>query len=191
MSASTLLRASRLSIGISQGDLAERARTSQPDISTIEGGKRVPTFDTLERILLQTGHRIISVRSVGPDVVETAERIAAAVSNGDRDSALRAFIDYSDRLRAVTGTDRVVLTISEPAATGSTAWDAALASVSEYWLNKGKLPKPGWLKNKKRFLAEPATPHLSEYDLEPDLSQVPDEFRRRNVLIELETLRSV
>ncbi|MHB1173001.1 MAG: helix-turn-helix domain-containing protein [Lacisediminihabitans sp.] len=191
MSASTLLRASRLSTGISQGDLAARAQTSQPDISTIERGKRIPTVDTLERLLLQTGHRIISVPGLGPDAVDTADRIAGAVRSQSRDTALRAFLDYSDCLSAVTGTNRVVLTASEPPATGSRAWDAAIASVTEFWLNKGKLPKPDWVKDPKRYLASPESPHLGGYDLEPDVTNVPPEFLRRNVLLELATLESV
>ena len=78
MAASTLLRSSRLTSGISQGDLAARAKTSQPEISTIENGKRIPTVDTLERLLRQTGHRIIAVPGSGTDAAETADRIASA-----------------------------------------------------------------------------------------------------------------
>jgi transcriptional regulator with XRE-family HTH domain len=188
MAASTLLRASRLASGITQGDLAARAQTSQPDISTIESGKRSPTVDTLERLLRQTGHRIIAVPGVGVDATETAERIASARS---RDSALRAFIDYSDSLAAAKGVDRVVLAIAEPHPTGSPAWDAALAALVDYRLGQSKLPKPGWITAPSRFLSEPQSPQLGLYDLEPDLANVPPEFRRRNVLLERSTLESV
>ncbi len=191
MSASTRLRAARLTAGIRQQDLAVRAKTSQPDVSTIESGARIPIVETLERLPLQTGHRIISVPGVGPDAVDTADRIAGAVCDQSRDAALRALLDYSDRLAAVTGTNRVVLTVSEPPPTGSRAWDAALASVSEFWLNKGKLLKPDWLKDPKRFLASPESPHLGNYDLEPDRANVPLEFLRRNVLLEQAALASV
>jgi transcriptional regulator with XRE-family HTH domain len=191
MSASSLLRAARLTAGIRQQDLAARANTSQPDISTIESGARIPTIDMLERLLHHTGHRIISVPGIGPDVVDTADRIAGAVRVHNRDAALRAFLDYSDRLAAVTGANRVVLTVSEPPPTGSRAWDAALAAVSEFWLNKGKLPKPDWVKDPKRFLASPESPHLGDYDLEPDRANVPPEFLRRNLLLERATLASV
>jgi len=35
---------------------------------------------------------------LGPDAVETAEGIAEAMGNENRIEALRAFLDYSDRL---------------------------------------------------------------------------------------------
>nr|WP_240148394.1 helix-turn-helix transcriptional regulator [Diaminobutyricibacter tongyongensis] len=186
-----MLRSARLTSGISQSDLAARTQTSQPDISTIEAGKRTPTVDTLERLLRQTGHRIIAVPGVGPDATETAERISAALKANSRDSALRGFLDYSDSLRRAQGVDRVVLTVSEPHPTGSSAWDAALAALADYWLSKSKLPQPAWITAPRRTLQAPESPQLGPYDLEPDLAEVPSEFLRRNVLIERATLESV
>jgi transcriptional regulator with XRE-family HTH domain len=191
MNASTLLRSARLTSGISQSDLAARSKTSQPDISTIEAGRRTPTVDTLERLLRQTGHRIIAVPGVGPDAIETAERISVALKAGSNDSALRAFLDYSDSLHRAQGVDRVILTVSEPHATGSPIWDAALAALADYWLSKSDLPKPQWIAAPRRTLPVPESPQLSAYDLEPDLTEVPAEFLRRNVLIEQATLESV
>lgn len=188
MPASTLLRSSRIASGITQGDLAARARTSQPEISTIESGKRIPTVETLERLLRQTGHRIIAIPGAGVDAAETADRIGSANS---RDAAQRAFLDYSDSLAAAKGVDRVVLCIAEPHSTGSAAWDAALAGLVEYWLSKSRLPKPEWINSRSRFLATPQSPQLGEYDLTPELDKVPAEFRRRNVLVERSTLESV
>jgi transcriptional regulator with XRE-family HTH domain len=191
MTASALLRSARLASGISQGDLAIRSRTSQPDISTIESGKRVPTVDTLERLLLQTGHRLIAVPGTGTDAPETSERIRSALTRGSSDSALRAFLDYSDTLARTSGGTRFILGIAEPRSTGSHAWDAALASLVDYWFAKSRLPKPDWIKAASRSLPQPASPHLGKYDLAPDLDNVPTEFRRRNVLIERSTLESV
>ena len=191
MAASTLLRSARLTRGISQGDLAARTKTSQPDISVIEAGRRTPTVDTLERLLRQTGHRIIAVPGVGPDATETAERISVALKPNSNDSALRAFLDYSDSLRRAKGVDRVVLTVPEPHPTGSRAWDAALAALADYWLSKSKLPKPEWINAPRRTLPEAESPQLGAYDLGPDRANVPAEFLRRNVLIERATLESV
>lgn len=188
MAASTLLRSSRLTSGISQGDLAARTKTSQPDISTIESGKRVPTVDTLERLLRQTGHRLIAIPGSGIDAAETADRIAASVS---KDDALRAFLDYSDSLARATGVDRVALGIAEPHSTGSAAWDAALAALVDYWLSRSRLPKPNWIRSKSRVLTRAESPALGEYDLPADRDEVPPEFLRRNVLIERATLESV
>jgi transcriptional regulator with XRE-family HTH domain len=191
MSASALLRSSRLASGISQGDLALRAKTSQPEISTIESGKRVPTVDTLERLLRQTGHRIIAVPGTGTDAAETADRIARAIARPTDDSALRAFLDYSDSLSRATGVDRVVLGIAEPRPTGSRDWDAGLAALVDYWFSKSRLPEPAWISSPSRSLTTPSAPHLTDYDLKPDRANVPPEFLRRNVLIERSTLESV
>lgn len=185
-----MLRSSRLSSGISQGDLAARAKTSQPDISTIESGKRSPTVDTLERLLRQTGHRIIAIPGTGTDAAEVADRISAALKANGHGPALRAFIDYSDALGRATGVNRVALAIAEPHPTGSTAWDAALAALVDYWLTKAKLPKPDWTRSPTRTLAVPQTPQLGKYDLPPDVANVPPEFLRRNVLVERATLQS-
>jgi hypothetical protein len=173
---------------MSQGDLAARAKTSQPDISTIESGKRGPTVDTLERLLRQTGHRLIAIPGSGIDATDTADRISAAVS---KDDALRAFLDYSDSLARATGVDRVALAIAEPHPTGSAAWDAALAALVDYRLSRSRLPKPSWIRSKSRFLARAESPALGEYDLPADRGEVPPEFLRRNVLIERGTLESV
>lgn len=188
MAASTLLRSSRLASGITQGELATRAKTSQPEISTIESGKRVPTVETLERLLRQTGHRIIAIPGVGTDAAETADRIARSSSTN---GAVRAFLDYSDSLARAKGVDRVVLGISEPHSTGSAAWDAALAGLVDYWFSRSKLPKPGWINDPSRTLNSPEAPQLGRYDLEPLLDEVPREFLNRNVLIERRTLESV
>jgi transcriptional regulator with XRE-family HTH domain len=188
MSASALLRASRLSAGLSQVELAERTATSQPDVSAIESGKRVPTVDTLERLLKRTGHRLVAIPCSGPDAVDTAERIAAAVRAENRDEGLRAFLDYSDRLAQSGRAERVILSYAEPGPTGSIAWDAALAALSDYWLNRSNLPRPEWMSNPGRMLSMPAAPHLSEEDTRPEAGSIPKEFRRRNVLVTRQTL---
>jgi transcriptional regulator with XRE-family HTH domain len=188
MAASILLRSSRLASGITQGDLAKRAKTSQPEISTIERGKKIPTVETLERLLRQTGHRLVAVPGAGVDASGTAVRIASAQS---RDSALRAFLEYSDSLAAATGINRILLGLAEPQSTGSIAWDAGLAALVDYWLSKSRLPKPDWINSRSRFLDAPETPQLGKYDLTPVLENVPAEFRRRNVMVERSTLESV
>lgn len=189
MPASALLRASRIRSGLSQAELAARAKTSQPDVSSLESGRRVPTVDTLERLLRQTGHRLIVVPGFGTDADEAAERIRAAGLEG-REAALRAFLDLSDSLARAEPIDRLLATALEPRPTGSVEWDAALAALVDYWLGHGRLPRPAWVSTPSRTLAQPATPHLGRFDLEPDLAEVPPEFLRRNVLLERSTLAS-
>jgi hypothetical protein len=69
--------------------------------------------------------------------------------------------------------------------------DAALAAVSDYWLNKSNLPRSDWVMNPERALASPEAPHLGDLDLSPDRDEVPNKFFRRNVLIERTTIASV
>ncbi|MBC7594445.1 MAG: hypothetical protein H7288_10980 [Kineosporiaceae bacterium] len=85
----------------------------------------------------------------------------------------------------------MVLGIAEPHSTGSVAWDAALAALVDYWLSKSRLPKPEWIDSLSRFLETPQPPQLGEYDLAPELDEVPAEFRRRNVLVDRASLESV
>jgi transcriptional regulator with XRE-family HTH domain len=52
------LRAARRRAGLSQTELAKRARTSQATISAYESGAKEPGLSTLERLLASTGHRL-------------------------------------------------------------------------------------------------------------------------------------
>jgi transcriptional regulator with XRE-family HTH domain len=56
--AAALVREARRRQGISQAQLALRAGTSQHAVSLIERGLRQPSLDTLDRLLLVTGHRL-------------------------------------------------------------------------------------------------------------------------------------
>ena len=123
------------------------------------------------------------------DAVDTARRIARAVRAGNRNAALRGFIDYSDSLS--WGVNLVELSRVEPPRTGSNGWDSALAAVVDFWLGKAGVAVPAWINDSSRVSSRPETPHLGKYDLPPDLTNVPDEFLRRNVLIERSTLASV
>jgi transcriptional regulator with XRE-family HTH domain len=67
--AAMLVREARRRQGISQAQLALRAGTSQHAVSVIERGLRRPSLDTLERLLLATGHRLAE----GLEIVPTEE----------------------------------------------------------------------------------------------------------------------
>ncbi len=191
MTASSLLRAARRTSGLGQAEVARRSGTSQPDVSFVERGKRIPTVDTLERLLAGTGHRLVAVPSARPTSVETGDRIATSLAGGRMDAAFRAFLDFSDGLAASEPVVRVVLACAEPDSTGSPVWDSALAAVAEYWLDRDGLPKPSWLDDPDRSLPTPESLAVSVYDPEPDLGEVPEQFRRRNLLVERSTLASV
>src|SRR2546425_9021716 len=59
MSSATLLREVRRQHGLTQGQLAARARTSQAAISRIERGTVSPTVATLARLLDLMGEQLI------------------------------------------------------------------------------------------------------------------------------------
>jgi transcriptional regulator with XRE-family HTH domain len=52
------IRDVRHSRGISQDELAQVARISQPNLSAYECGRRVPTADTLNKILVACGYEL-------------------------------------------------------------------------------------------------------------------------------------
>lgn len=190
MTAAQLLRSAREASGITQTELSRRARTSQPDISVLERGSRVPTADTLERLLGLLGHVVVAIPSVGPDAVATAERIRLALHRNSDDAALRALIDYSDALGGENGANRIGLSLARPARTGQPVWDAALAGVVDFHL-ADRYPKPAWIDDPDRYLVDaieliaiPNAPAIHRGD-------VPPEFLTRNVLVERGTFASV
>lgn len=58
MNAATTLRNARRAAGLSQRELARRARVAQPAIARIESGGVVPRVDTLEHLLRACGHSL-------------------------------------------------------------------------------------------------------------------------------------
>jgi transcriptional regulator with XRE-family HTH domain len=88
--AAALVREARRRQGISQAQLALRAGTSQHAVSLIERGLRQPSLETLERLLLVTGHRL----SGGLEVVPTEEdpiHLAAGQRQGAAERLERGF----------------------------------------------------------------------------------------------------
>jgi transcriptional regulator with XRE-family HTH domain len=61
MASATLISAQREALGLTQGQLAERAATSRERINSYERGRVHPTADTLERVLEAMGCEIAVV----------------------------------------------------------------------------------------------------------------------------------
>ena len=57
----SFLRGIRESRGLTQHELAEVAGVSQPNISAIERGRRMPSLDTLNRIVTACGYELAAV----------------------------------------------------------------------------------------------------------------------------------
>lgn len=75
MSWSRLIREARTAAGLSQAEVAARAGTSQPAVSSYERGSTVPTAETLERLLAASGRVLSSSATPGQaDHVAVAAR---------------------------------------------------------------------------------------------------------------------
>jgi transcriptional regulator with XRE-family HTH domain len=82
--AAALVREARRRQGISQAQLALRAGTNQHTVSLIERGLRRPSLDTLERLLLATGHRLaegLAVVATEEDPIHLAAEQRRSVGN--------------------------------------------------------------------------------------------------------------
>ena len=55
-----LVRESRMTAGLSQRELARKARTAQSVVARIELGETSPTWDTLVRLIRASGFKLIS-----------------------------------------------------------------------------------------------------------------------------------
>ena len=58
ISAASLLRSARRRAGLTQRELARRARVPQPTIAAIESGRQDPRYNTLSRLLRAAGYEL-------------------------------------------------------------------------------------------------------------------------------------
>ena len=76
--AARVLRTARRRAGLSQRELARRARTAQSVIARIESGDTSPSWSTLERLLRAAGFRVsaeLVPQAVDPSEMEDVGRI--------------------------------------------------------------------------------------------------------------------
>lgn len=73
-----LIRMARRDAGLSQSELARRAKTSQAAISAYESGRRSPSVQTLSRVLAAAGFEL-RMRLASPDSHEAALKIAESL----------------------------------------------------------------------------------------------------------------
>lgn len=112
---SALLSEAREAAGLSKTDLAERAGTSRPTLSAYEHGRVSPTLDTVERIMVATGHRLAAVPVLSWEEIEVGGGRTAVVPDRLPDlpvhEAVRTFtmplhLDWSRTDRTVDLADR-------------------------------------------------------------------------------------
>jgi transcriptional regulator with XRE-family HTH domain len=73
----SVIRAARLRAGFSQAELATRCGTSQATISAYEHGRKVPSVQTLSRLLAATGSRLTVEPAPGEVMQPSRARHAA------------------------------------------------------------------------------------------------------------------
>jgi transcriptional regulator with XRE-family HTH domain len=101
MSAGQLLRESRLRHGLTQKQLAIRARTSQAAISRIERGLVSPTVETLQKLLAMVNEELVlDARELDWGHDRTLNEINLRLSVGQRIANAEAFDDF---VRSVRG----------------------------------------------------------------------------------------
>jgi transcriptional regulator with XRE-family HTH domain len=90
MDAAGMLRDARRRAGLSQRELARRARVPQPTVARIESGVVVPRVDTLDRLLGGCGLALDSVERPGTGVDRSLLRDRLRLSVAQRaDLAVR------------------------------------------------------------------------------------------------------
>jgi transcriptional regulator with XRE-family HTH domain len=192
MTAATLLRQARRAADLSQRDLAARAKTNQPNIAVVESGRRDPLVDTLDHLLHATGHRLALIPARAPTAADVAGELAEtrrrAPGSGRDSRALRQLIGFSDALTAQPPDIRVALCVTRPAPSGDRRYDAALAALVDHHLGGNGLPVPAWADPGLTRSEEPWAP--SPF-VDPDVDDIPEAFRRRNILLAASELESV
>lgn len=176
--------------GLLQSVVAARSGEAVPNLSSIENGRRRPRADKLDQILRASDARLVVAPTTRTSALETSTEIRKALRAEDPRRAFRAWLSYNDALTAEGAVNRVVLAAFPPEPTGSAIFDAALASLTQLRLHELNAPIPEWA-IEAPALKEDAVFADSPYVRSVDPDSVPDEFRRRGVLIPRETLDSV
>lgn len=189
--AAPLLRAARKSRGLSQTELAARARVHQSRVSRSERDREAPGFDTVDRLLAGAGHRLYSAPTRRDDAATVADAIRRALRAGDRQRALRELVQLNDNLVAERGLIRGVLALAEPASVGDRAWDAAIAALVAWRLGEEGLPVPAWVDDPSRFVVRARPLDVDPADPTPFVDDAPPAFAHRGVLVWRDTFESV
>lgn len=146
MSASTILRASRTSRGITQRSLADAAKVRQPGVAAVESGAEDATVSRIEHLLAAMGSRLTVIPSRLRPVWAAGDDIRQALIDGDERSAWREVIQLNDDLRSADPATAVALAIAAPGPTGDARFDALIAAVTDCALTDSNLPLPTWIR---------------------------------------------
>lgn len=157
MNVATTIRSARAAAGITQQELAKRARTAQPAIAAYESGARTPGLGTLERLLgaCEYDMEVLArprVRRGAASLADLGQTIGEDLKHGQERDALRLLFGFADDFRASSRPGRIALLQEEPSPTGDERFDAALAGVAELFAAEGAIPSPAWVEKPERFV---------------------------------------
>lgn len=96
MTATILARAARAASGLSQSELSRRSGIAGSSLSLIENGKRDPTVTTLEALLNNTQHILVTIPTVRADAARIADQISAALADASTSDAALADTALAD-----------------------------------------------------------------------------------------------
>ena len=188
MEFATLLRHARRSAGITQLEVAKRARTAQPAVAAYESGARAPSLKTLARLLGACDHDVELIarprmRRGAASLAELSRTIQQDLENGREQDALRLLFGFADDFRASSRPGAIELIAQEPASTGDARFDAVLAGVAEFFAAERGIAAPAWVNQPERFV-EPlwfvsSRPEFDAYTL----ANTPASFARHGTLI--------
>jgi transcriptional regulator with XRE-family HTH domain len=191
-----LLRECRRKAGLTQADVARRARTAQSAVAAYETAARVPSLGTLERLLDACDHEIDIVvrpriRRGATALAELSPTITEDLAAGDEQNAIRRLFGFADDFRGSSRPGRIALIAVEPALTGAPRFDAALAAIAEFFAAESDIDIPGWVNRPARFV-EPGWFVASRPAVRAHtLANTPAAFARHGVLVAAEMLRRV
>lgn len=189
MTVATSLRANRIASGLSVTALAKLGATSKAAVSQIENEQRGVSVDRLESLLRLTRSRIVTISTIAQTPLEVALDLAQSLNEENTSRAFRQLVGFSAELLAEPAAVRVALCLTPPETTGAELYDAALAGVVDFALRG--LPKPEWLNDSWRRVAEPVVLVEGSIHVAPARETVPIELLRRGVLIDAESLIGV
>jgi transcriptional regulator with XRE-family HTH domain len=152
-----LIHDARRSAGITQLELATRAGTAQPAVAAYESGARTPNLATLERLLDACGYDVEllarpRVRRGASSLAELGQTIAQDLAQDEEQDAVRLLFGFADDFRGSSRAGRIALLREEPAPTGETRFDAALAGVAELFAAESAIAAPAWVNGGGRFV---------------------------------------
>ena len=183
-----VIRSARQAAGITQLEVAELAGTTQPAVAAYESGARTPSLTTFVRLLGACEHDVEVVtrprmRRGAASLVELSRTIQQDLEDGREQDALRLLFGFAEDFRGSSRPGAIELIAEEPAATGDSRFDAALAGVAEFFAGERRIPAPGWVNQPNRFV-EPlwfvaSRPAFDAYTL----ANTPATFARHGVLI--------